>query len=156
MDFRLFHTSELFAELIEKGKLELDGGTAEQQVVTYQDPCRLGRHLEVFDPPRRVLNSLPGVDLREMAMNRGNATCCGTSSWLNCGTYSKRIQMDRMREATATNAKTMITACPKCLIHFNCTLTEPSDPEAPPKPDIQIKDLSVLLAEVLEGTEGGR
>ncbi len=156
MDFKLLHTSQLFADLIEEGKLKLDGEAAEQMVVTYQDPCRLGRHLGIFDPPRSVLNSLPGIELREMATNRGNAICCGTSSWLNCGTYSKRIQMDRMKEAAATTAGTMITACPKCLIHFNCTLTEPPDPEAPPKPDIEIKDLSVLLAEVLDGTEGDR
>ena len=155
-DLKLMHTSELFADLIEGGKLKVDGGPAEGMVVTYQDPCRLGRHLGIFEPPRRVLESIPGVELREMAANRGNAVCCGTSSWLNCGTYSKRIQMDRMKEAVASTAGTMVTACPKCLIHFNCTLTEPSVPEAPPKPDIAIKDLSVLLAEALGAKEGAQ
>ena len=156
LGFETMHTSELFADLMDKGKLNLKGTPKDATPMTYQDPCRLGRHLGIFDPPRRVLERLPGVELREMRNNRGNAICCGTSSWLNCGTYSKRIQMGRLREAVDTTAKTMITSCPKCLIHFNCTLTEPSGPDTPPKPDLRIKDLSVLVAEALDMTEASK
>jgi Fe-S oxidoreductase len=150
LDFEVLHTSELFAELIEDGELVLDGKIADNIVpVTFQDPCRLGRQLGVFDQPRAVLRSLPGVELHEMDQNRGNAICCGTAAWMNCGTLSKRIQMDRLREAAATEASTLITACPKCMIHFNCTLSEPTCPDLPTKPDIVVKDLSSLVAEVM-------
>ena len=150
MDFEVLHTSELFVELIDEGRLEFDRGVRDPIPVTYQDPCRLGRQLGVFDEPRNVLESLPGVELREMEENRGNAVCCGTAAWMNCGTFSKRIQVDRLREAAATDASTMITACPKCLIHFTCTLNEPSGEERPTRPDIMVKDLSTFVTEVID------
>ena len=156
MDFEVLHTSQLFAELIEEGKLDFDSKAEDIVPITYQDPCRLGRQLGVFDQPRTVLESLPGVELREMEESRGNAICCGTSAWMNCGTFSKRVQMDRLREAEATDARTLVTACPKCMIHFNCTLYEPADPDLPTKPNITVKDLSTIMAEAmgLKGESG--
>jgi len=105
--------------------------------------------MDVFEPPRKVLEGIPGVDLREMQGNRGTAVCCGTSAWLNCGTYSKRTQVERLREARSTGATTMVTACPKCLVHFSCTLSEPADPRIPQVSGIGVKDLSVVLAEAM-------
>jgi Fe-S oxidoreductase len=55
-----------------------------------------------------------------MERNRENALCCGTSAWMECAGYSKAIQTERMQEAIQTGAQTLITACPKCQIHFAC------------------------------------
>jgi Fe-S oxidoreductase len=63
---------------------------------------------------------LPEVQLVEMERNRENALCCGTSAWMECSSYSKAIQTQRMQEAIQTGAQTLITACPKCQIHFAC------------------------------------
>ena len=63
---------------------------------------------------------LPEIQLVEMERNRENALCCGTSAWMECSGYSKAIQTERMQEAIQTGAKTLITACPKCQIHFTC------------------------------------
>jgi Fe-S oxidoreductase len=63
---------------------------------------------------------LPEVQLVEMERNRENALCCGTSAWMECSSYSKAIQTERMQEAIQTGAQTLITACPKCQIHFAC------------------------------------
>ena len=81
--------------------------------------------------------------------SKGNAVCCGTSAWLNCGTYSKRTQVDRLKEARATGSRTMVTACPKCLIHFRCTQVELEKEEPPIQLEIEVKDLSSVLAEAL-------
>jgi Fe-S oxidoreductase len=155
MDFELLHITQLFAELIEKGTLEFPEPAGEEEVpLTIQDPCRLGRHMGEVDAPRKVLSSMPGYQLREMEHHGLNSHCCGTSSWLNCGTFSKRIQLDRMREAETAEADLMVTACPKCFSHFNCTLNEPGSDATPPKPAVEIVDISVLLAKAL-GLEGG-
>ncbi len=156
IDFELLHITQLFAELIEEGRLELPeaGGEEEAVPLTIQDPCRLGRHMGVVEAPRKVLSSLPGYELREMEHNGLNAHCCGTSSWLNCSTFSKRIQVERMQEAEAAGADLVVTACPKCFSHFNCTLNEPGSDDLPPKPAVEIVDISVLLSRTL-GLEGG-
>ncbi len=155
LDFELLHITQLFAELIEEGKLELpEAGEGDAEPLTYQDPCRLGRHMGQVEAPRRVLSALPGYDLVEMEHHGLNSHCCGTSSWLNCGTFSKRIQLERMREAERAGADLLVTACPKCFSHFNCTLNEPGSDATPPKPGLDIVDISVLLSRAM-GLEGG-
>ncbi len=154
IDFELLHITQLFAELIEDGRLELPEGTDGTVPLTIQDPCRLGRHMGIVDAPRKVLDSLPGYELREMEHHGLNAHCCGTSSWLNCGTFSKRIQVERMTQAEDAGADLLVTACPKCFSHFNCTLNEPGSDDTPPKPAVKIVDISVLLSKTL-GLEGG-
>jgi heterodisulfide reductase subunit D len=78
----------------------------------------------------------------EMERNRENAVCCGTSGWANCSTGSKQIQVERLLEAKATGAETLVTACPKCQIHLNCALNNL-------EMDLKIKDLTVVLAEAM-------
>ncbi|UCD64827.1 MAG: (Fe-S)-binding protein [Candidatus Zixiibacteriota bacterium] len=109
------HISEVVLE--NRHRMKLGDRPAE---VTYQDPCRLGRYLEIYEQPRQTLASVPGVSLREMPHNRRGATCCGTTNWMNCDAGCKRIQHARLEEARATGAETLVTACPKCQIHFRC------------------------------------
>jgi len=112
----LFHISEFLVingfkpDAAENGKI----------VVTYQDPCRLGRQLRVFSPPREAIRSLKNVELREMAHNEENALCCGGKSWLECGAAVKMLQERRLGEAQAVGADVIVTACSKCEIHLRC------------------------------------
>jgi Fe-S oxidoreductase len=87
--------------------------TPSDATITYHDPCRLGRLAGIYEPPRQLLESLPNTELVEMERNRQNALCCGTSAWMECSSYSKAIQVERMQEAVQTGAQTLITACPK-------------------------------------------
>jgi Fe-S oxidoreductase len=112
-------------------------------VATYHDPCRLGRMAGVFDAPRELIRMIPGLDLVEMERSRENGVCCGTSAWTNCSSCSKAIQMERLQEAMATGADTLITACPKCEIHFTCAL------KANPL-EIKVKDLHELVYESIK------
>jgi Fe-S oxidoreductase len=143
LDFEVQHLSEFLSEHLTSNGLSLK---ELEEKVTFQDPCRLGRNLGVYDPPRDVLNNLPGVEFQEMAKNRQNATCCGTNSWINCDSCSRSIQKYRLKMARDTGADVLVTSCPKCYIHFNCAMQGDKFPE---EEKVQIKDLAVLAAEAL-------
>ncbi len=118
--------------------------------VTFQDPCRLGRFLEKYDGPRNLLKMIPDLKLREMENSGHSAVCCGTCGFINCDAYSKRIQVSRLKEARATGADTLVTACPKCMIHLTCAMR---DPIKRGSFKYEIKDLVSILADQIEWTE---
>lgn len=142
MNVEVVHISEYLSDLIEKKKLSL--GEVKKKV-TYHDPCRLGRDMGVYEAPRKVLGSIPGVELVEMKNNKSNSICCGVNSWVNCGTVAKRIQIGRLAEAEATGAEVLVTSCPKCLIHLRCALGN----RMPVKSGIKVEDLTTLVAEAM-------
>jgi heterodisulfide reductase subunit D len=123
LGFETEHISTFLEPYVKEGKLQFK---AEKQKVTYQDPCRLGRHLGIYDAPRTLITSVPKVELVELDGNREHAICCGTNAWLNCDSYSKRMQMQRIQNAIDKGAKVLTVACPKCEIHFKCTMNEKS------------------------------
>jgi len=144
-DFEVIHSSEFLAELINEKKINFPEKF--DKIVSYQDPCRLGRHMGVYEPPRQVMTSIPGIALVEMNRNREDALCCGVSAWQSCGQHSKRIQVERLAEAKGTGADLLITACPKCQIHLNCAMTEKTQTKHVDK--VQTNDLSVLVAKAM-------
>ena len=142
ISFEVKHISELVAENINKFSFD-----RLEKEITFQDPCRLGRYLGVYDQPRETISSIPGVEFREMPNNRNAAICCGTTNWMNCDATSKQIQYRRLKEAKSTGARTLVTACPKCQIHFRCS--ECGDDSQ--KVDIELIDYVNLVAKALKG-----
>jgi heterodisulfide reductase subunit D len=116
------------------------------QKVTYHDPCTLGRGSRVFSEPRRLLETVPGVQLVEMEMNREKALCCGATPWAQCGAVNRQIQGQRLAQAAATGAEILITSCPKCQIHLKCAQKSEEGKTA----QIQIRDLAGWLDEACE------
>jgi heterodisulfide reductase subunit D len=139
LGFEVVHFYDLVAQMLAEGSLKVQNGAGS---VTYHDPCRLGRMAKIYDGPRTILAKLAGEKFVEMERNRENSICCGTSGWANCSVNSKQIQMERLQEAKATGAETLVTACPKCQIHLSCAL-------ANLELNLKIKDLTVLLAEAM-------
>ncbi|MFH2104383.1 MAG: (Fe-S)-binding protein [Chloroflexota bacterium] len=136
----VLHLTEL---LTQSGVPLPDSTETHATQVTYQDPCRLGRHLGIYDAPRQIIAGL-GFDLFEMPRHASSSQCCGTSCWRSCGQVSKNIQVERLEEARATGAELLITACLKCQIHLKCAQNDPIRGE---RIDIQIRDLTTLVAE---------
>ncbi len=147
IDCELQHISEFVAERI--GQDTVLGQIKKR--VTYHDPCRLGRHLGVYEPPRTVLRAIPGIELVEMERSREEALCCGTSAFTNCDLYSKQIMADRLLEAKATGADTLVTTCPKCQIHFKCAMVSKGE-EKGASIELEITDLVTLVAQALENS----
>ncbi|GAH21255.1 unnamed protein product, partial [marine sediment metagenome] len=147
LDCEVMHISELLAQRLETEGLRFN---EVKKKVTYQDPCRLGRHLGIYDAPRKVLQAIPGIELVEMEHNREESICCGTSCFTNCDSYSKQIRVERLLEAKATGAETLITSCPKCQTHFRCAMVNKGE-EKGPDIEIELMDLVNLVATSLGG-----
>jgi heterodisulfide reductase subunit D len=111
--FEILHASEYLARLIEEERIKL--GQVDM-VVTYHDPCDLGRKSGIFDAPRFIIESIPGVTLVEMANNRENALCCGGGGDVAMAEadVSETIAERRLEQAVATEAKAVISACQQC------------------------------------------
>jgi heterodisulfide reductase subunit D len=114
----VLHVSQWLARAMDAGRLSLGSPGWK---LTYQDPCRLGRHLGEYEAPRQVLAALG--DVVEMDPSGRLAQCCGTSAWTACGAVNKELQVQRLQQAKATGADLLVTACVKCQIHFRCVLS---------------------------------
>ncbi len=119
----VLHYTQLIAELIEQGKLEFKSGGAwgegVEKVVTYHDPCFLGKQNHVFDEPRQILTAIPGLKLVEMDRNRERSLCCeggGGRMWAEGTNLEERLAFQRVREAAETGAEILAVACPFCLL----------------------------------------
>ena len=146
-DLEVLHISEFLKEQVEKGALKLGSGEEERKKVTFQDPCRLGKFLGVYDAPRFLLEKA-GFEIMEMGHSREMANCCGgPNAWVNCGRANRMMQLDRLEEAKATKSEVLVTACPKCQAHLKCglcgELTQSRDVQ------IEIKDLVTILADAI-------
>jgi Fe-S oxidoreductase len=85
--------------------------------VTYHDPCYLGRHHQIYEEPRQVVTSIPGVELVEMKNNREEALCCGAGGgrmWTETPA-GERFSDLRVRQAADTGAEAIVTACSFCI-----------------------------------------
>jgi Fe-S oxidoreductase len=115
-DYEVLHHTELLDRLVRDGKLRPVPTT--DRTVTYHDPCYLGRHNDVYRPPRELIGALPGTTLTEMPRNSQRSFCCGAGGarmWME-ETIGKRVNTERTEEAIATGASTIAVACPFCRV----------------------------------------
>ena len=112
----VIHISQLLDELIRDGKINLEKVELD---VTYHDSCHLARHMEVFDEPRNVIESL--ANLVEMQNNREDSLCCGAGGGVKSAYPEIATQMAKARinQAKETGCKTLVTACPFCKLNLS-------------------------------------
>jgi len=110
------HAVEFLAQAVADGRIPWREPAGDPLVVTYHDPCDLGRKQDVYDPPREVLQAIPGVELREMSESRADALCCGGGGNLESvdRDLSGGIAALRLAQAQATGAAAIVTACQQC------------------------------------------
>jgi Fe-S oxidoreductase/nitrate reductase gamma subunit len=117
-EFEVVHHTELILQLITEGRLKFSREL--NKVVAYQDPCYLGRYHEIYEAPRKILAAIPGIKVVEMAHCRSESLCCGAGGgrmWME-EEPSQRVSGLRMKDALATKADMVITACPFCMQMF--------------------------------------
>jgi Fe-S oxidoreductase len=132
---KVYHLVEYLARLIRENKLAF---TKEQQItLAYHDPCHLGRHLEVFDPPRAILKALPGITLVERPATREHTICCGAGGGMRLfegGALATAIGAEAVRDAQKAGAQAIVSACPFC--EMNLAAASPGINEPLPVYDI--------------------
>ncbi len=113
-DFEVFHTIELVNQLLDEGRIKIK--SEYKNIVTYHDPCHLGRHVGMYEIPREVYNKIPGIKLVEMRRNKENAWCCGAGGGVKIGypEWSVEISQERLVEAKETGASVISSICPFC------------------------------------------
>jgi Fe-S oxidoreductase len=146
----VMHHTEFLAELVRAGRL-VPRYSADERV-TYHDSCYLGRYNGVFDPPRAILASIPGVELLEMARSRENGMCCGAGGgrmWME-EKAGKRVNIARTEQALAVNPTAVASACPYCL-----TMLEDGAKALGVEARVRTLDVAELLERAVFGGTGG-
>jgi Fe-S oxidoreductase len=143
-DYEVIHHTQLLQHLIDEGKLlpvtPVDG------LITYHDPCYLGRHNKVYTPPREIMSAVPGLRQQEMHRHKERGFCCGAGGarmWME-ERIGKRINNERVDEALSLNPDIVSTACPFCLVMLTDSVNgKKNDGQA--KESIQVVDVAQLL-----------
>ena len=142
-DFEVINHTQLLSDLVDQGKLKPTKDVNEE--VVYHDPCYLGRYNRIFDAPRKVLKSIPGLKLVELERKRERSFCCGAGGgkiWME--EEAPRVNWNRFEEVESKKPDTVAVAC-----YFCDTMFEDAAKQAGNE-DIQIKDISVILRESIE------
>ncbi|MEW5912915.1 MAG: (Fe-S)-binding protein [Thermodesulfobacteriota bacterium] len=110
----VMHTAQFLRRLIEEGRLKFSKPL--ERVVTYHDPCHLGRASRVYDDPRFIMQAIPGLVLSEMPRNREYSRCCGAGGGLKSGypDIQGKMAQARVQEAEGTGASELVSCCPFC------------------------------------------
>jgi Fe-S oxidoreductase len=141
--FRAVHYTELVSELVDAGKLKL--GRSFESTVTYHDPCYLSRYHGIQEPPRKLLESIKGLILLEMANSKENTLCCGGGGGrVFQESDGERLSNIRVREAAETGAQTLATSCPYCIQNFEDSVKNEGK-------NMQVSDVAELIALSMRG-----
>ena len=102
------------------GKIKFYPVDGEKNVYTYHDPCYLGRHNQVYEDPRAVLDAIPGLKRVEMNRSRDRSFCCGGGGLMLFyePKEDQRMGVVRVRMAAEAGANVMVTACPFCMVNI--------------------------------------
>jgi len=140
LEFEVLHATRYLSRLIKDGELDWSDFEEIDEVVTYHDPCDLGRNSGIYDAPREILKAVPGVTLVEMEHNREHALCCGGGGNLQAVDpgLTAAIAGRRIEEAAQTGAAILVTACQQCVQ----VLTEAARCK---KVKIRVMDINQLL-----------
>jgi len=143
-DFKVVHVTQFLAELVADKRLKLTKSFPKK--VAYHDPCYLGRHNKIYDEPRRVLESIPGLQLVELPDCREDSLCCGGGGgriWMETK-KGERFSDLRIEQALGVGAEVLAIACPYCLLNFQDSLLTMGKEGV-----LEVKDISELVSEAI-------
>jgi len=143
-NYEVLHHTQLLGRLVEEGRLTPVKPI--EQLVTYHDPCYLGRHNKVYTPPREVLSTVPGLRQREMHRCKERGFCCGAGGarmWME-EKIGKRINVERVDEALSLDPDVVSTACPYCMVMLSDAVTAKKQ-SGEAREDVEVLDVAQIL-----------
>ena len=141
--YDVIHHSVFLQELIDSGKLKVEGGNFKGKKITYHDSCYIGRANNIYEAPRTVIASLD-ADFVEMKRCRTNGLCCGAGGaqmFKEDEPGNKRINIERAEEIIMTGAKAVVANCPFCITMLSDGM------KAIDQTDIMVYDLSEMIVQ---------
>ncbi len=154
--YEVVHHTQLLNQLVRDKRLVPVSSSDAGPAVTYHDPCYLGRHNEVYSPPRELVGA-SGAQLTEMPRHADRSMCCGAGGarmWME-ERIGKRVNLDRVDEAIATGTSAIATGCPFCRVMLTDGLTT-REAEGTAGNQTEVLDVAqLLLASVKRGTSSG-
>ena len=143
LPFEVVHITEFLSDLIKQGKVPWTDSV--NKTVTYHDPCHLGRHVGVFEAPRHVLRSIPGIKFVEMDRIKDNQRCCGAGGGVKAGIpdLALGIASSRVEDALEKNPDILSSACPFCKRNLS------DGRDAVKAEDLEVEDIIVLTARAM-------
>jgi Fe-S oxidoreductase len=148
VELEVVHHTQLLNRLVREGRLTpvaSENGTAARSI-TYHDPCYLGRHNQVYSPPRELLSIIPNAELKEMPRNSERSFCCGAGGarmWME-EKIGERINLNRTTEAVETGADQIAVACPFCRVMLSDGLTS-KQADGSAREEVEVLDVAQLL-----------
>ncbi|WP_107773786.1 heterodisulfide reductase-related iron-sulfur binding cluster [Nocardioides sediminis] len=154
IELEVVHHTQLLNRLVREGKLTpiKDGAGAAKRSITYHDPCYLGRHNQVYSPPRELLQILPGAEFTEMERNSEKSFCCGAGGarmWME-ENIGERINLNRTKEAVGTGADQIAVGCPFCRVMLSDGLTA-EQAKGNAREEVEILDVAQMLLASVKG-----
>ncbi|GAB3952728.1 (Fe-S)-binding protein [Streptomyces sparsus] len=152
--YEVIHHTQLLQHLVDEGKLV--PVTPVEGLITYHDPCYLGRHNQVYTPPREIIGRVPGLRNEEMHRHKERGFCCGAGGarmWME-ERIGKRVNNERVDEALALNPDIVSTACPFCLVMLTDSVNGKKNDGAA-KESVQVVDVAQLLLQSVKTPGGG-
>lgn len=156
IELEVVHHTQLLNRLVREGKLTpvSDGAGAHKRSITYHDPCYIGRHNGVYEPPRELLQIMPGAEYKEMPRNSERSFCCGAGGarmWME-EKIGSRINENRTDEAVATGADQIAVGCPFCRVMLSDGLTKAQANGAAPE-EVEVLDVAQMLLASVKGEQ---
>jgi heterodisulfide reductase subunit D len=141
-DIKMYHASQMLDQLIKEKRIPLKEMKTK---VTYHDPCDLGRNSGVYEEPRRVLQSIPGLELIEMSLNRKFSVCCGGGGNLEMVNpeLSGKVAQMKLEQVKETGADMVVTSCQQCVRTIATRARKQRE-------DVVVKDLTELIVEAMQ------
>ncbi|MYL29378.1 4Fe-4S dicluster domain-containing protein [Halobacillus halophilus] len=146
LEAEVYHHTEMLAEWLKEGRLKPQGVVKEK--ITYHDSCYLGRYNEVYQPPREVLEMIPGVEVVEMKRNRSNGMCCGAGGgmmWME-EKSGNRVNVARTEQALEVEPTMISSGCPFCL-----TMLSDGTKAKEVEEEVSTMDIAEILAKSIFG-----
>jgi Fe-S oxidoreductase len=137
-ELQMLHHTQLLNTLVKEGKLKTSPHKADQKI-TFHDPCYLGRHNQIYAPPRELLEA-SGCDIEEMPRNQERSFCCGGGGgrmWME-EKIGTRINLNRVDEAIDTGVQEVAVGCPFCRIMIG-------DGMVARQSDVEVLDVAQVL-----------
>ena len=145
--YEVVHHSQLLQELIDNGKLKVEGGSFKGKKITFHDPCYLGRANGEYEAPRSVIQKLD-IYLTEMKRSKANGLCCGAGGaqmFKEPEKGNKDINVERAEEALALNPEVIAVGCPFCM-----TMLTDGVKNFNKEAEVQVKDIAEMIADAID------